>query len=156
MKKLMLGVALVIAPALSFAGTDAGCGAGSMIFKGQSGVGPHVLAATTNGSFGNQTFGMTSGTLGCDTSKAVTSTASNFMNNNIDRVAQDMSRGNGEMLSTLSVLMGVDAPDRAEFNKLAKDNFAALYPNDTVTGDDVLASLVKLMKQDAKLAKYVG
>lgn len=156
MKKLMLGVALVVAPALSFAGTDAGCGAGSMIFKGQSGPAPHILAATTNGSFGNQTFGMTSGTLGCDTSKPVTSTASTFMNNNIDRVAQDMSRGEGEMLSTLSVLMGVESSDRAAFNKLAKDHFAALYPNETVTGDDVLAGLVELMKQDAQLAKYVG
>lgn len=156
MKKLLLGISFLAAPALSFAHSDAGCGVGSMIFEGQSGVPQHALAATTNGTFGNQTFGMTSGTLGCDASKKITTAAVDFTNNNVDRLAQDMSRGEGEMLNTLAVLLGVDAADRASFNKLAKDNFASLYPNAQVTGNDVLDKLVTLMKQDAALAKYVG
>src|SRR5690606_21045070 len=43
-----------------------GCGLGSKLFEGQRGVAPQVLAVTTNGTFGNQTFGISSGTLGCN------------------------------------------------------------------------------------------
>ena len=43
-----------------------GCGLGSMAWRGQSGIAPQILAVTTNGSFGNQTFGITFGTSGCD------------------------------------------------------------------------------------------
>ena len=46
--------------------SSAGCGAGSILFEGQKGPVPQILAVTTNGSFGNQTFGITSGTLGCE------------------------------------------------------------------------------------------
>ena len=45
-----------------------GCGWGNMLFEGQRGMAPHFLATTTNGTSGNATFGMTSGTNGCDTS----------------------------------------------------------------------------------------
>ena len=41
------------------------CGWGSKVFDGQSGVFPQVLATTTNGTFGNQTFGISTGTSGC-------------------------------------------------------------------------------------------
>jgi hypothetical protein len=51
MKKLMAVLSLVAAlPTLAFAATDnvGGCGVGSMIFKGQQGIAPQVLAVTTN------------------------------------------------------------------------------------------------------------
>ena len=44
---------------------NTGCGLGTMLFDGQQGIAPQVLAVTTNGTSGNQTFGITSGTLGC-------------------------------------------------------------------------------------------
>ncbi|MFX4543447.1 DUF3015 family protein, partial [Acinetobacter baumannii] len=43
---------------------DAGCGLGRLRFKEDKPV-HQILAATTNGTFGNQTFGITPGTLGC-------------------------------------------------------------------------------------------
>lgn len=43
-----------------------------MLFKGQSGTTSHVLAAITNGSTGNNTFGMTFGTNGCSTKGTLT------------------------------------------------------------------------------------
>lgn len=156
MKKIVLGALLLAAPALSMAGTGPGCGLGAVIFEGQTGLMPHVLAATTNGTAGNQTFGMTSGTLGCDTNQKVIASASDFVNNNVDRLAQDMSRGEGEMLNTLSSLMGVDAADRNAFNAFVKAHFDTLYPSSAVNGDQVLATLVDLMKKDAVLAKYAA
>ena len=42
-----------------------GCGLGSMAFEGNDGLISQVSAATTNGTSGNQTFGITSGTSNC-------------------------------------------------------------------------------------------
>ena len=47
----------------AFAGGTAdncGCGLGTMIFDGNDGLISQIAAATTNGSFGNQTFGISS------------------------------------------------------------------------------------------------
>ena len=126
-----------------------------MIFKGQSGVGPHVLAATTNGTFGNQTFGMTFGTLGCDTSKPVTSMAM-FMANNFDKIARDVSRGQGENLEALAVILGVDAQDREHFAALLQQNFATIFPSEEVASSQATDAVVGLMKSDEKLAHYVS
>ena len=155
MKKIIAGVALSFASTMAFAGTDAGCGVGSMIFKGQSGIGPHVLAATTNGSFGNQTFGMTFGTLGCDTSKPVTSMAM-FMDNNFDKIARDVSRGQGENLDALAVILGIEEQDRAHFAALLQQNFATIFPSENVTSDQASDAVVSLMKTDEKLSAYVS
>ena len=155
MKKIIAGVALSVASSMAFAETGPGCGWGSMIFKGQSGVGPHILAATTNYSFGNQTFGMTSGTSGCDTSKPVTSMAM-FMDNNIDKIARDVSRGQGENLDALAVILGVDTQDRAHFASLLQQNFATIFPSEEVTADQASDAVVTLMKADEKLAPYVS
>src|SRR3954469_2639303 len=43
----------------------AGCGLGSLIFGPVNSPGAQILAATTNSTFGSQTFGITSGTSNC-------------------------------------------------------------------------------------------
>src|SRR3569832_2714255 len=43
---------------------SAGCGLGSIVFGSQPGF-IQILAATTNGTFASQTFGITSGTSDC-------------------------------------------------------------------------------------------
>src|SRR5512139_1907858 len=65
-------LALALLVVVMFAGvafaskTNTGCGLGYMIFKGQEGLASQTCAATTNGTFGNQTFGITTGTSECD------------------------------------------------------------------------------------------
>ena len=115
-----------------------------MIWKGQSGIAPHVLAATTNGTFGNQTFGMTTGTLGCQTNQSVQSMAM-YMDSNIDKVARDMSRGSGENLDTLAVLLGVEETDRDTFRKVLQDNFASIFPNADTTSGEAVDAIVALL-----------
>lgn len=153
MKKLIAGAILLGASSMAFA--QPGCGVGAMIWKGQSGIAPHVLAATTNGSFGNQTFGMTTGTLGCQTNEAVQSMAM-YMNSNVDKVARDMSRGSGENLDTLAVLLGVEQTDRAAFRKVLQDNFALIFPSADTTSDQAVDAIVALMEKDETLSKYVA
>jgi len=153
MKKLIAGAILLGASSMAFA--QPGCGVGAMIWKGQSGIAPHVLAATTNGTFGNQTFGMTTGTLGCQTNESVQSMAM-YMDSNIDKVARDISRGSGENLDTLAVLLGVDAEDRETFNTVLKNNFATIFPNSNTTSGEAVDSIVSLLEQNESLNKYVA
>ena len=153
MKKLIAGAMLLGASSLAFA--QPGCGVGAMIWKGQSGIAPHVLAATTNGTFGNQTFGMTTGTLGCDTNESVQSMAM-YMDSNIDKIARDMSRGEGENLDTLAVLLNVEQTDRAEFRKLLQDNFATIFPSSDTTSDEAVSAIVALLESHQSFSKYVA
>lgn len=153
MKKLIAGAILLGASSMAFA--QPGCGVGSMIWKGQSGIAPHVLAATTNGTLGNQTFGMTTGTLGCQTNESVQSMAM-YMDSNIDKVARDMSRGTGENLETLAVLLGVEAADRGDFRQLLQDNFAAIFPSSDTSSGEAVDSIVALLEKNESLSKYVA
>ncbi|WP_341582747.1 DUF3015 domain-containing protein [Marinobacter metalliresistant] len=153
MKKLIAGAILLGASSMAFA--QPGCGVGAMIWKGQSGIAPHVLAATTNATFGNQTFGMTTGTLGCQTNQSVQSMAM-YMDSNIDKVARDMSRGGGENLDTLAVLLGVDEADRDSFRKVLQDNFATIFPSSDTTSGEAVGAIVALLEKNESLSKYVA
>ena len=76
MKKIVIAALATLAAASSMAAQNnvGSCGWGSKVFQGQSGVAPQVLAVTTNGTSGNQTFGITFGTSGCTQDGVVSST----------------------------------------------------------------------------------
>lgn len=155
MKKIITVLALVAAlPAAAFAGqNNVGCGVGSMVFKGQSGIFPQVLAVTTNGTSGNQTFGITSGTLGCSADGTVSSTAL-FIDSNKEKLARDMSVGGGEALASLSHLMRMEAKDQASFNRLTKENMARIFSADNVATEQIVVALREVLASDAQLAHY--
>ena len=123
-----------------------GCGLGSMAWRGQSGVVPQILAVTTNGTFGNQTFGISSGTSGCDQNGRVTGGTQrmvlNFLENNMEQYALDASRGEGETLDTLAGIMEVD---KNELATKVHDNFALIFPHDDVDAVEVTLNLFKVM-----------
>jgi hypothetical protein len=156
MKKLLIAGLLTLSTPLAAYANSAGCGLGSTLFKGQSGLAPNVLAATTNATFGNQTFGMTTGTLGCNQNDTVTAAADSFIDNNMERVARDMSSGGGETMDTLAALMKIEDADKARFMQVSQHNFTTIYSHDTVTSGEVLASLKAVMLSDKDLAKYVS
>ena len=114
MKKFLAVALLAGASSMSYADPDAGCGLGSALWAGQSGLLPKVLAATTNGIFGNQTFGISTGTLGCSHNGTVSSSVrlTMFTGSNIEKLARDMSVGQGETLNVMADLMGVQAQDK--------------------------------------------
>ena len=153
----MLAAAMLLVGGQAAAKDSTGCGVGSMIFDGKSGVFPQVLAVTTNGSTGNQTFGISSGTLGCDSNGTVSSTAkmSMFTGENMESLALDMSRGEGESLETVATLMEIADEDRVAFYALAKDNFARIYSGADVTAGEVLANLRQVMAEDEAFKSYV-
>jgi Protein of unknown function (DUF3015) len=136
---------------------SAGCGAGTMLFEGQKGIAPQVLAATTNGSTGNQTFGISSGTLGCTQDGVVRPPAQVkiLLMSSLDNLATDVARGEGETLTSLASLMAIDEADRAHFYIALQDNFVRIFPSESVTADEVITSINAVMAEDAVLARYV-
>lgn len=156
MKKILAIALLATASSVVLADNDAGCGLGSMVWAGQSGIAPKILAATTNGTSGNQTFGITSGTLGCQADGVITSKArlSMFMGTNSERLARDMSAGHGESLDVLANLMNIKTEDKGAFFQAAKVNFGKIFAPENQTAGQVLAALQQVMAKDAVLAAY--
>jgi len=157
MKKL-LAVAVVAAafPFSAMADNVGTCGWGSKLFDGQSGTGPQVLAMTTNGFAGNNTFGVTFGTSGCTQDGTVKSTwkTALFIDGNKDKLARDMSVGSGEALDSLAHLLGVTAQDRAAFDRAAKNNVGRIFASEKAETLDIMVALRQVLADDAQLARY--
>ncbi len=160
MKRVLMAAVMLAAsmPVFATAPGGPGCGWGNMIFDGQSGLPIHLIATIVNGTSGNKTFGMTSGTNGCDTSGALRYDGKSMlaMNGMVEEVAQDMATGEGDALTALSVSMGIAEEDRARFQQVMHDNFANVFPSDDVTAAGVMNNIVAVMKQDPELSTYVG
>jgi len=157
MKKLIVAAALVLIPmSQAMADQNIGCGLGSMAFEGQTGLAPKVLGATTNGTSGNQTFGITFGTLGCSSDGAITSreTLALFIDGNMDNLARDIAKGQGETLATLSEVWGIKAQDKSAFSAFTQANFAKVFSTGNVTSQQVFDNLNTLLAQEPKLASY--
>jgi len=158
MKKILAGLALLSVSSVSFAGAAGGssCGWGNMLFEGQSGTASHVLALTTNGTSGNNTFGVTTGTNGCSSSGSLSYGGKNVVSSIMGEFSEDVARGNGDALDTVAVVYGVAPADRDQFAKVMHENFAAIFPNENVTADQMMVSIESLMKADSTLSKYVA
>ena len=158
MKRILIGTVLAAASMNVFAVAPGGpgCGWGNMLFEGQSGLPSHLIASITNGTSGNATFGMTSGTNGCDTSGRLAYNGKPMLvlSSIMSELSEDVARGEGEALTALSVSMGIEASDRAHFNTVMHENFAAIFPHQDVTAKQVMASINDVMKKDQNLSKY--
>lgn len=146
MKKLLLAAVLTLLCAgVASAGSarsNTGCGLGSLLWenKADSSVASQSLQATTNGTFGNQTFGITTGTLGCSTpAKVVKSEQLNrFVKSNLDNLATDIARGGGESLDAFAELLQIPVEKRAEFAAKLQSNFAKVFTSDQVVLAEVI------------------
>jgi len=158
MKKIITGLALLSASSVAMAEAPGGpnCGWGNMLFEGQSGLGAHIIASITNGTSGNNTFGMTSGTNGCSTSGTLTYGGANMVGSIMGEFSEDVAAGEGDALNTVAVIYGVEKQDRATFAKVMHENFAVIFPNEDVTSAEMIASIEKVMKADPTLAKYIA
>ncbi len=150
MKKVILAsvaaFGLLMTAGVARAHDSTGCGLGSMAWRGQQGMVPQILAVTTNGTFGNQTFGITSGTSGCDPHGRITGGTQKmfftFLQNNMEQYAFDASRGSGETIYTIAGILGVSADEVA---KVSKANFDTLFPDDNVEAVVVASNLLTLL-----------
>lgn len=134
-----------------------GCGVGTLLFEGKSGVGPQVLAVTTNGSSYN-TFSVTSGTAGCNKNGVVALPADVrvVVASNLDGLARDVAKGEGETLDSLADAMTIDEADKLQFRTALKGNFARIFPTDNVSSEEVWAHIHAVINEDETLRHYVS
>ncbi len=158
MKKILLASILstLAITSAQAEGTNVGCGWGSMVFSGKTDKVSQILASTTNGTSGNQTFGITSNTVGCAEGGKVKSYAavSTFMTANIDKVAHDMAIGQGESMDTLATLMGMNEEHKARFLSMSKSNFDSIFTSTSTTSEEALNVMAAIMANDEVLAQY--
>jgi hypothetical protein len=111
--------------------TGPGCGLGKLAwadYSHQKNIGSQVLMATTNGSFGTGTFGISSGTSGCTNDGKVWAEqkTSVFAQLNFENLSQEMAQGQGEHLASLATLMGVQAEHQAAFFAMTQERYTSL------------------------------
>jgi len=160
MKKSLIGItvfAIVMASGAAFAAGggglmgngkygSAGCGLGSLVFENQAGP-VQILAATTNGTSGSQTFGMTTGTSNCPSAfkEASNERLNEFAVANLDALAKDIARGQGESLDALAELMGISVDQRAETYAKLQSNFASIFTSEKVQAPEVVDNIVRVL-----------
>jgi hypothetical protein len=132
----------------------AGCGLGSMVFGDQKGA-IQILAATTNGTFGSQTFGITFGTSNCGPSAVSGSAATKtFIEGNREALSKDAARGSGETITTLSSMAGCKDPSAV--GQALQKRFRELFPADKAH-TEVSEAVVGALRADPDLAcKAIG
>jgi hypothetical protein len=154
MKRLVI-VTLTVAISLMLAGSvfaagegygTAGCGLGSLLIGNEPGL-IQVFAATTNGTLGNQTFGMTSGTSNCDKQAKFASTKrlTEFVQANMDNLAKDVAMGKGESIETLAELLGVSSEQRPVVYAKLQSNFSTIFTSERAEVSDVVDNIVTVI-----------
>jgi hypothetical protein len=143
MKKVLLSsIAALAIATTAFAGVNSqtGCGLGSMVIKDDSSAVMLSLQATTNGTSGNQTFGITSGTSGCKKTKFVMNErAEQFVASNMDTLAKEIAAGHGESVDTLAELLNVS--DKESFATALQANYNKIYTSQNVEMNEVLDNI---------------
>ncbi len=143
MKKFLVSMAAVVAlssSAMAGVNSQTGCGLGSLIIKDDSTAVMLALQATTNGTFGNQTFGITSGTLNCKKTQFVMNErAEEFVASNMDQLAKEIAVGHGESVDTLAELLEIS--DKATFSASLQANYNSIYASQNATMADVLDNI---------------
>lgn len=145
---VMAGMMLAAGSAMAAPYGAAGCGLGSVLFGSQPGF-VQVVAATTNGCFGTQTFGITTGTLNCG-SPATAAGAKVFIDANREAVAKDIARGSGETIATLTSLAG--CKDARLVGATLQKNFSSIIPSEKVSNDVVSDNVLATLRADKQLA----
>ncbi|MBS1982961.1 MAG: DUF3015 family protein [Bdellovibrionales bacterium] len=127
----------------------AGCGLGSIVFGQKKGF-VQIFAATTNGTSGSQTFGISSGTSNCAEGGSQAS-VEKFVDSNRVALANDMSRGSGETLAGLSKVMGCS--DEQALGTTLQKNYSKVFPMASTDASSAAVSIKNLVKSDSSLSK---
>lgn len=144
---VVLGASAQVAKAEPY-GT-AGCGLGAIIFGDKPGF-IQVLAATFNGSSGNQTFAISSGTSRCGKSEPSAPAAAAFIETNREAFAKDAARGNGETISSLATLAGCQNPGAV--GGVLQSEFSSIFPTAEASDQQISNKALETLKAHSELA----
>jgi hypothetical protein len=146
--KNILAILMLLVGSSAFAAAygDAGCGLGSMIFGDEKGF-TQVFAATSNGSSGNQTFGITTGTSNCTDQGAVKGAKAVPMFIEVNKVAlaKDAARGEGETLAGLANLMGCNSKN---LGPALKQNYNSIFVDSKMDPSAIETGINQVVTKD--------
>ncbi|MBI3395443.1 MAG: DUF3015 family protein [Spirochaetia bacterium] len=143
--------ALAVQPVSAGSYGMAGCGLGSTIIS--SNGFSQVFAVTTNGTSGNQTFGITSGTSNCNPGSAAYMDRQQevFVTVNFSSLEQEMAAGKGEKLEALASLLGCKDAGMTSFRTMAKKNHSTFFAREA-SPSGLLAALKGEIAKEPALA----
>lgn len=130
---------------------NTGCGLGTLVFAdapfGETTLG-QVFIVTTNGTSGNQTFGITSGTSNCEqpTNFVKNERLNEFVVANMDNLARDIAMGSGESLDTMAELIELPKTERPQLYAKLQANFTKIYTSDTVEAAEVVDNIYTVIQ----------
>ena len=154
--KVVLALALAsvgqVGIAMAYGNPDngPGCGLGKLAwsdYEHQKNIAPQVMMATTNGTFGSQTFGISFGTSGCTNDGQVMAARKTdmFVASTFESLSEDLARGQGEHLASLAMMMGVTVEHQPAFFSLAQDRYRILMER----GEDSPLAVIKAIQEAA-------
>jgi len=125
------GLATCLATPAAFAQAkygSAGCGLGSLIFGPGEGF-MQVSASSTNSSYYNQAFGITSGTSNCvPASKAAQiEQQESFVMANYSALTKEAAQGRGETLASFADVLGCEAGVQSEFASVLQSKYDRIF-----------------------------
>jgi hypothetical protein len=145
MRKLaVLTIAALLAPSLAMAAGNhpmAGCGLGYLLLSNKDNTKvTQVLGGTTNGTFGSQTFGITSGTSGCTEDGAVKFARATevFAEVNLASLRSEMAAGQGEYVTAFASLLGASETNRPAMVRFFQTQYQSLFPTAETNASDLL------------------
>ena len=144
--KTVLALVALLSVANAFAGNygTAGCGLGSMVFTDKGKV-SQVLAATTNGTSGSQTFGISTGTSNCDSPSGFKmSKMESFVEANMVAVNNDIAKGSGETISSISSVYG--CKDAKKVGSTLQKNYKTIFTSAHTNAKEVSQNLEYVMR----------
>ena len=132
----------------------AGCGLGYLLLSNKDNTQvTQILGATTNGTFGSQTFGISSGTSGCTQDGAVKLARATevFAEVNLDSLRQEMAAGQGEYVNTFASMLGATDANRTAMVRFFQSEYTHLFPTSNTSSDEMLSHLTERLSQHPEL-----
>lgn len=161
-KALAIALAVMSLGAVAYAAGGAtnnqniGCGWGTYLFGDKDKKVHQILGATTNGCFGNQTFGISSQTMGCTTKGGWVRNEKKqavYAEVNLQKLSKEMAQGGGEYLSAFATLMGCqDEATKQAFFTTTQKNYESIFTTASIDSTTMLRNLRNVMAADPALA----
>jgi hypothetical protein len=135
----------------AFAVGSAGCGLGSIVFKEETWW-KQVFAATTNGSSGNQTFAITSGTSNCAPGvSAKVQKQKDYVAANLSSLQREAAQGNGETVNGFASVLGCSSASYHDFGSYTQAKYNAIFNSNDPSA--IVVNIKNEMQKNSNLSK---
>jgi hypothetical protein len=151
MRIIIIALLTIISATSAFAGdSSSGCGMGWEVAKNQSLV-SSFTRAIVNATFSN-TIAMTLGTSGCAKHSIVNNDAKgiHFAEANMNQLAIDMARGNGEFVTSFASVFGCQ--NSRAFGSMVQANYETVLPSESTSGVELYNNVKAQIKNNATLS----